>query len=180
MLGTPFVCSTPISVEPRLPPVLLTVVLIVHMLLAVAIVALVLIQRSEGGGLGIGGGTMGGLMSVRSAGNFLTRLTGIVMGLFFVTSLTLAILSGVGRTEGNIFALPPGANPAPSTTPEASHPTAPGGPASVPAPAQAPADGAAAPATEAPAPAAPAPNQQGSSPVTPGSENAPSQVPTEK
>ena len=76
-------------------------VLIIHMLLALGIIGFVLLQRSEGGGLGIGaggggGGSMGGLVGSRAAANFLTRGTGVLAGLFFATSIVLAILSGTG------------------------------------------------------------------------------------
>ena len=79
------------------------IVLIVHLLLALGIIGFVLLQRSEGGGLGIGGGSsgggggMGGLVGSRAAASFLTRGTGILAGLFFVTSIVLAILSGAGE-----------------------------------------------------------------------------------
>jgi preprotein translocase subunit SecG len=71
------------------------VILVVHLVLAIAIVCLVLLQRSEGGALGIGGsGNFGGLVSGRSAGNLLTRVTwGLAAG-FMLTSLVLTILAG--------------------------------------------------------------------------------------
>lgn len=78
--------------------------LVVHVLLAVGIVITVLLQRSEGGGLGIGGGGggMGGFMTGRSAANLLTRATAVLAGLFFLTSLTLAILSGNGHEATSV------------------------------------------------------------------------------
>ena len=66
-----------------------------------------LLQRSEGGGLGIGGGG-GGLMSVRGTANFLTRVTGILAAGFFLTSLTLAILSGTKSQPQSILQTPAG------------------------------------------------------------------------
>lgn len=54
----------------------------------------VLLQKSEGGALGIGGGTMGGLVSARGSGNLLTKATGIIAACFIATSLMLAILAG--------------------------------------------------------------------------------------
>ncbi len=69
-----------------------TVVLVFHIILALAMVGLILIQKNEGGGLGMGSGTMGGLMSTRGTANLLTRTTGILAGLFFATTLLLAIL----------------------------------------------------------------------------------------
>jgi preprotein translocase subunit SecG len=71
---------------------MITVVLVVHVLIAAAMVGVILIQRSEGGALsGLGGGTMGGLMSARGTANLLTRATAILAGCFFATSLLLAI-----------------------------------------------------------------------------------------
>lgn len=75
-----------------------TVILVIHMLIAVALVGLILIQKSEGGGLGIGGGTMGGMMTARGSANLLTRSTAILAGLFFTTSIVLALMAG-GHTR---------------------------------------------------------------------------------
>ena len=69
-----------------------TVIIVIHLMVVVAMVGLVLLQRSEGGGLGIGGG--GGFMTSRGTANVLTRATAILAGLFFVTSLILSILAG--------------------------------------------------------------------------------------
>ncbi len=65
------------------------VVLVIHLMLAVALVVLVLLQQSEGGALGIGGGPTS-MMSGRSAANLLTKMTTVIVGCFFVTSLVLA------------------------------------------------------------------------------------------
>lgn len=73
-----------------------TVILVIHLLLAIGLVATILLQRSEGGALGIGGGGGGGLMSSRGAGNALTRSTSILGAAFFLTTITLAILAGTG------------------------------------------------------------------------------------
>jgi len=75
-----------------------TVLLIIHLFLAIGLVIVVLIQKSEGGALGIGGGGMGGLMTTRGSANLLTRATGILATAFIATSLLLAILAGTGRT----------------------------------------------------------------------------------
>ena len=77
-----------------------TVILVIHLLLAIALVGSILIQRSEGGGLGMGGGGgggMGGLMTGRAAANMLTRITAGLAAAFIATSLTLAIMAGGGR-----------------------------------------------------------------------------------
>lgn len=68
-----------------------TVLIVVHLMIVLALVGVVLIQRSEGGGLGIGGGS--GFMSARGTANALTRTTAILAVLFFVTSLGLGLLA---------------------------------------------------------------------------------------
>ncbi len=76
---------------------MLTILLVIHLILAISLVGIVLIQRSEGGGLGIGGGGgggMGGLMSSRGTANLLTRTTAIIAACFMVSSLLLSYLTG--------------------------------------------------------------------------------------
>ena len=68
-----------------------TVLIVIHLLIVLALVGVVLIQRSEGGGLGVGGGS--GFMSARGTANALTRTTAILATLFFITSLGLGILA---------------------------------------------------------------------------------------
>lgn len=72
---------------------MITFLLVVHGLIALALVAVILLQRSEGGGLGIGGGTGGGLMTARGAANLLTRSTTVLASLFIVSSIVLAVLA---------------------------------------------------------------------------------------
>lgn len=72
-----------------------TVLIVIHLMIVLALVGVVLIQRSEGGGLGVGGGS--GFMSARGTANALTRTTAILAALFFITSLGLGVLS---RYEG--------------------------------------------------------------------------------
>lgn len=79
------------------------VILIIHLFLALALVAVVLLQRSEGGALGIGGGTMGGLMTTRGSANLLTRATAIIAACFIVTSMVLAILSSATQKPSSIL-----------------------------------------------------------------------------
>lgn len=70
------------------------ILLVVHIIICIALIGSILIQPSEGGGaLGIGGGPSG-LMSSRSAANFMTRTTGVLAGLFFLTSIGLTVFSG--------------------------------------------------------------------------------------
>nr|WP_272210749.1 preprotein translocase subunit SecG [Marinicella sp. W31]MDC2876659.1 preprotein translocase subunit SecG [Marinicella sp. W31] len=73
-----------------------TVLIVIHLIIVVALAGVILIQRSEGGGLGIGGGS--GFMTARGTANALTRTTAILATLFFITSLGLGILS---RYQGN-------------------------------------------------------------------------------
>lgn len=77
------------------------VVLVIHLILALGIIALVLIQKSEGGGLGIGGGSggLGNLATAKTTGNILTKMTAILAAAFFITSLTLAVLAGTHSDE---------------------------------------------------------------------------------
>jgi preprotein translocase subunit SecG len=95
------------------------VLLVIHILIALALVGVVLIQRSEGGGLGIGGGTTGGFMTTRGTANLLTRATAVMAGLFFVTSLGLAILASRGHTPPTSSILDVPAAPAAPSQPAA-------------------------------------------------------------
>jgi preprotein translocase subunit SecG len=114
-----------------------TVLLLIHVMIALALCGVVLLQRSEGGALGIGGGGAGSFMTGRSAGNILTRTTAVLAACFFATSLALSILAARQA-------------PAPTILP------GPGGglaPLQIPGAPQAPAPQA--PGAQAPAPAAP-------------------------
>ena len=80
-----------------------TLVLTIHILIALGLVITVLLQRSEGGGLGIGGGGAGGgFMTARGTANLLTRVTTILAVGFFSTTITLAIMAGVGKAPMSI------------------------------------------------------------------------------
>ncbi|MBS0959671.1 MULTISPECIES: preprotein translocase subunit SecG [Acetobacter] len=71
-----------------------TVLLILHFCVTIALIGVVLIQRSEGGGLGIGNSQgMGAFMSGRGTANLLTRSTAVLAGLFMLLSLVLAVLN---------------------------------------------------------------------------------------
>lgn len=112
---------------------MITVVLVVHLLIAASLVGVILIQRSEGGALGgLGGGNFGGLMSARGSANLLTRTTAILAGCFILTSMTLAFLAGHGRGGSSILdsAPPPAATAPPAGAPAAQ----PDAPAATPAP----------------------------------------------
>ena len=79
-----------------------TVIIVIHLMVVLALVLVVLLQRSEGGALGIGGGS-GGFMSSRGSANVLTRVTAILALAFFATSLTLAMLAGGGDRPASIL-----------------------------------------------------------------------------
>lgn len=78
-----------------------TILLIIHVLIALALIATVLLQRSEGGGLGIGGS--GNMMSGRSSANLMTRTTAVLAGAFFLTSIALTVIArNASNTESKI------------------------------------------------------------------------------
>ena len=132
-----------------------SVLIVIHILIVVALIAVVLLQRSEGGALGAGGGT-GSFMTGRGQANALSRATAILGAMFFATALLMSILSSWSRAPHSI--LERGPAPAGQTAPA---PISPGnildqfkqmeGGSSAPsAPATAP--GPAAPAAPAPKP----------------------------
>ena len=71
--------------------------LVIHAIIAAALVTVILMQRSEGGGLGMGG-SPSGLMSARGAADFLTRATGVLATMFVLFSILLAVLAANHRT----------------------------------------------------------------------------------
>ena len=89
----------------RVTDSMMTVILVIHLLIALALVGVILLQRSEGGALGIGG-SGNSFMSGRAAGNALTRLTAILAVAFFSTSMVLAVLAGQGREDTSILDTP--------------------------------------------------------------------------
>ena len=78
-----------------------TVLIVIHLIVVLALVGVVLLQRSEGGGLGIGGGS--GFMTARGAANTLTRATALLAVAFFATSLSLSLLARYGDQPTDIF-----------------------------------------------------------------------------
>ena len=105
-----------------------TVLLLIHIMVALALVGVVLLQRSEGGALGIGGGG-GGFMTGRSAGNALTKTTAVLAGCFFATSLLLSILAGQhGGPPSILSPAGQGGGLAPLQMPAAPAPAAPSAP----------------------------------------------------
>src|SRR4051794_39650772 len=93
-----------------------TVIIVIHLMIVAGLIGVVLLQKSEGGGLGIG--NTGGFLSSRGTANVLTRATAFLAAAFFTTSLVLSILAGFHRNPGSILQ-PTGGPTAPS----------PGGPA---------------------------------------------------
>ena len=104
-----------------------TLLLVAELIIAVALIGFVLLQRSEGGALGMGGGSsMGGLFTARGAADTLTRTTSILAFLFFTVCIVLNILALKGRDQTSIL------DSAPVTT---SGPAKPASPAPAPLPA---------------------------------------------
>lgn len=91
-----------------------TVLIVIHIFVVLALIGVVLLQKSEGGALGMGGGS--GFMTSRGSGNVLTKTTAILAGIFFATSLLLSVVAGLGR-QGSIFQ--GGSAPATQTAPTA-------------------------------------------------------------
>ena len=112
------------------------VLLVIHVMLAIALVATVLLQRSEGGALGMGGGGMAGLMTGRATANLLSRTTAILAACFMGTSLLLAYLGGIERKPASILeempAAPPSAAKEGETAPAPANEAAPAAPAAKP------------------------------------------------
>jgi len=105
---------------------LLNILLVIQIVICVALVGVILLQRSEGGALGMGGGGSGGFMTARGAGNLLTRTTAILATLFFIVSFGLTILGNTQRSSSSVTdRLDINAAPtAPATPDQAPAPTA--------------------------------------------------------
>jgi preprotein translocase subunit SecG len=78
-----------------------TFLLVVQALVAASLVGSILMQRSEGGGLGVGGSSSG-FMTARGAADFLTRTTAVLAAVFIVNAIVLAAIAGVGREPAEI------------------------------------------------------------------------------
>lgn len=79
------------------------VLIVAYLLIVLALIAVILLQRSEGGGLGMGSPSNNGLVSVRGSANLLTRTTAILAALFFATAIGLTILSELDRGTQTIL-----------------------------------------------------------------------------
>ena len=84
----------------------MTTLVIIQLILAIVLVILVLIQGSDNEGLGLGGGTFGGMMSARGSANLLSRLTAITATPFMVMSVVLTITASVGSDKNVLESLP--------------------------------------------------------------------------
>jgi preprotein translocase subunit SecG len=111
---------------------MLILLLAVHILVAISLVGVVLLQKSEGGALGMGGGGMSGFMTGRSTSNLLTRATAILAAAFMTTSVLLVVLHNRERAPRSILeqgapapAVPAAPAPPPTAPAEPPQPTAP-------------------------------------------------------
>ena len=139
------------------------ILLVVMILISLALAGVVLLQRSEGGALGMGGGPSG-FMTARGAGNLLTKTTWVLAFLFFACALSLTILGNVERSNRSIVdadAVGELAAPPPSATSDAAADPAAAAPAQPAAPSMQDLESSlsGASAAPAPAPAQPAPAQ---------------------
>src|SRR4051812_47253301 len=95
-----------------------TVIIVIHLMVVVALVGVVLLQRSEGGALGIGGG--GGFLTSRGSANVLTRSTAILAAAFFATSIALTLMAKFSTRPASVLdTITAPAGPAPAGTPPA-------------------------------------------------------------
>ncbi len=108
---------------------MITVILVIHLIITIALIGVILMQRSEGGALGIGGSSSGSLFSARGAANALTRATAVLATAFFITSIVLTMLSVRSERPGSVFDQVNGASaPAQSAPAKAPAPQKPAGP----------------------------------------------------
>ncbi len=95
------------------------ILLTIHLIIAVVLVAVILVQKSEGGALGIGGGGGGqfGIFTARGSASFLTRTTAILATCFIATSLLLTVIGRTGNSEEELLLQQLDANETLLTTP---------------------------------------------------------------
>jgi preprotein translocase subunit SecG len=112
---------------------MIILLLAVHILVAIALVGVILLQKSEGGALGMGGGGMSGFMTGRSTANLLTRVTAILAAAFMATSILLVVLHNRERVPHSIVdqgaPIAPAAPLAPAPLPAQAPPAEPTQPA---------------------------------------------------
>jgi preprotein translocase subunit SecG len=111
---------------------MISLLFIVHFLIAISLIGVVLLQKSEGGALGMGGGGMSGFMTGRSTANLLTRTTAILAAAFMVTSIALVMLSSPNKGTRSFLDEGPAptspSSPAAPTTPVPATPAEPSAP----------------------------------------------------
>ena len=144
---------------------LLGILLAVIIVVAVALVGVILLQRSEGGTLGMSGGGPGNFMTARGAGDLLTRTTQVLAAIFFILCLAMTMISGHNRAQSSVadrlkLQIDPSVLAARERAANAA------ASAAAPAPTTAPAAPGAAP-TGGPVPVAPAPARRPASPSDP-------------
>ena len=146
---------------------MLNVLLTIHMIACIALVIAVMLQRSEGGALGMGGGGTGGVISGRGAASVLVRTTMVLAGIFFVTSIVMTRLNNDSANQASILERQAEETTNPfdtlGTTPATPDPLTGGTPT-------APAPTTTTPATPAPAPSSP-------DPLAPATNTAPAPAP---
>ena len=113
---------------------MIILLLAVHILIAISLVGVILLQKSEGGALGMGGGGMSGFMTGRSTANLLTRVTAVLAAAFMTTSILLVVLHNRDRAPRSI--IDQGAPPSPTAPAAPAAPTAPQPPTPPAEPAQ--------------------------------------------
>ena len=126
------------------------IVLVVHIIVAGMIIGLVLLQRGKGAeaGTGFGAGASGTVFGARGSANFLSRATGVLATVFFITSLALAYLSTQRTAPSSLLDTPAQTAPAPQAPPSSAPPAS--GASDLP---QLPSDSSSAPAGDSPPPA---------------------------
>ena|SRR5499433_2295904 len=107
---------------------MMILLLAVHILVAIALVGVVLLQKSEGGALGMGGGGMSGFMTGRSTSNLLTRATAILAAAFMTTSILLVVMHNRERAPRSILEQSAPALPAVPAVPPPTPPAEPAQP----------------------------------------------------
>tara|TARA_B100001123_G_C14826255_1_gene834279 strand:+ start:281 stop:589 length:309 start_codon:yes stop_codon:yes gene_type:complete len=84
----------------------MTTLIIIQLILAIVLVILVLLQGTDNEGLGLGGGSFGGMMSARGSANLLSRLTALTATLFMIMSVVLTITASIGSDKNVLESLP--------------------------------------------------------------------------
>jgi len=148
------------------------ILIVAYLLIVVALIAVILLQRSEGGGLGMGTSSNNGLISVRGSANLLTRTTGILAALFFATAIGLTILNELDRGTDSILNNAVQGGEQPKTVLDALQQLQKQSAGDLPVPAA----GTTTPATDATTPAAPATDS--SLPVPAATDTAPAATET--